>query len=167
MTEQRNSTTSMMLVVILLFGYSLAHSSAYGQSKTAQPTDEKPVQVATYSSKSKKVGKIRKDLLKTAFEDGMQISDMRVDKQGDKFYLIRKGKAGSVSRISRTQLTVSENGALFIQTGGTTESCEGNPCSECAFAFGGGCECRRNEAMGFGACKHTIGRSIGIINSTK
>ena len=145
-----------------------ANSVELDRRNTSLPIDERSIQIGTYYSKSGKVGRILKERLKTTFEDGMRISDVRVEKQGEKFYLIRKGKAGKVSRISRTLLTLSEDGALFIQTGGTTESCTGDPCSNCEFDKNGGCYCSYNQTgMLLGTCKHSISRTIDTIKDPK
>jgi hypothetical protein len=167
MTKKRVPTRGRPLVALLLFVISSTCLPAFGQRNPAQPVDEKPVQIATYNSRSGKVERFRKERLRAAFADGMQISDARVEKQGEKFYLIRKGNAGKVSRISRTPLTLSDDGALFIQVGGTTESCTGDPCSRCEFDNNGGCFCSYNQTGAMlGTCKHSISRSLDTVKST-
>jgi hypothetical protein len=67
-------------------------------------------------------------------------------------------------RNIRMDLDMDYDGELTFdfRASADTETCSGNPCSECAFATGGGCNCNRTteSPTGLGGkCDHTISRS--------
>ncbi len=77
------------------------------------------------------------------------------------------GNSGSTRNI-RIQLEADGGGNLRIAAAGTTESCTGNPCAECAFAAGGGCVCKRTSSSQVGIdgkCDHTISKTSKAIKS--
>ena len=131
------------------------------------------VKIATLDVKSGKVGSVSRELLADTFDDGMPITEVRVEKMGTRHYLIREGMSGKNHRISRTLLARDpKTGGLTVEvvaTGttaamarpkwGATESCTGDPCSKCKFqGTGGGCSCASTTDPVGARCNHTISK---------
>lgn len=78
------------------------------------------------------------------FKDGY-LHRKRVDRQGN-------------CMITRTPIEW-HGGVAFMRPFGNTESCVGDGCSHCAFAKGGGCECKKIS----GRCNHIVIRNHDLL----
>lgn len=106
------------------------------------------------------------EVLKKVFEsyyfDNATITDVEIVRQEDNSYCLNGAGYSNDelknSRNVRTKIGIGNDGATFMIVGGTTESCNGNPCSHCSFALKGGCHCHDS-----GNCDHsiTIGPGVG------
>lgn len=110
------------------------------------------------------------ELLKKVFEsyyfDKATITGVEIVRQEDNSYSLNgvgySNDELKNSRNVKTNIGIGKDGATFMIVGGTTESCNGNPCSHCSFARGGGCDCN-DTSRPDGHCDHsiTVGPGIG------
>src|SRR6266511_3226743 len=68
-------------------------------------------------------------VLRKTFDDGLPISNVRIEHWQRGYMLLRQGSDGQRSRVSATELNADSNGALYLRVAGVTETCSGNPCS--------------------------------------
>jgi hypothetical protein len=62
------------------------------------------------------------------------------------------------TRTIRAELEITGGQNLKYKSGGTVETCTGNPCEYCDFAQNGGCICKRTKESSTGVngtCNHT------------
>lgn len=103
--------------------------------------------------------------LKPSFENGVQVTEVSIEKFDDKYYLLRQGKDSRGNcHNTATPVDVTPNGSIVymvrgIGSGGLNEtnSCTGNPCSSCNYwtypVFT--CACR-DAGSPPGKCNHTV-----------
>jgi hypothetical protein len=155
---KQNAHTLSLLPIIIL-----ASISAYGQQpnrgQNPLQLNRDQVEIATVNQKTPTIISVNKNLIKSEFEDGIKIKDVRVQKQGAKFYLVLEGANEKIHRISRIELSDAGDGHLTMSRMAGTESCEGVGCQKCSFADGGGCKC--DEPSG-----DRVGKPAGICNHT-
>ena len=162
---------------VLVFSVAIAAAAAAGGQAPKVVGKPERVKIATFDAKSGKVANISRELLAETFEDGVPIKDVRVEKMGATYYLVREGQSGKNHRIARTRLAGDpKTGALTLEVyaGGTsgamarrrfgaTESCTGDPCSKCGFLLSGGCSCNSPTDPVGAHCNHTISKFYPIL----
>lgn len=124
------------------------------------------VNVASYNQLTRNVTRIRRDLVRTQFEDGTPVRNVNVERQGRRYYLVLSGGAPRACRTTRVELDPLPNGQLALRRAASAQSCSGNPCSQCGFKKSGvGCNC--NDGGASGHCNHTIssGRGFAVLSA--
>lgn len=121
-------------------------------------TEPTEVAVASYNRMTGQPGAVRRELLRTTFDDGSPVKDATIARRGSRYYLDVLGGEGDRCRIDRVEL-VPYAGFLRIKNTGATASCSGDPCSSCKFVENKdgvvtGCKCADGSAGG--KCNHTI-----------
>jgi hypothetical protein len=127
------------------------------------------VSIARYDPGSGAVSGFRSDWIRPAFEDGIPINEARIERLGDRFYLLLAGRraepvaAGRPSCRTQRILLSQADDALVLDRRANTETCTGVNCQHCDFAAGGGCVCKQPSTVvvgeSAGRCDHTITRS--------
>jgi hypothetical protein len=126
------------------------------------------VAIATYS-RSGRPGALKRELLRTTFDDGSPVKESRIIRRGGKYYLELTGGNPNACIVERVELSPS-GGALRIKNTGAKASCSGDPCSACRFVETNdvvtGCSCADGTASG--KCNHTIstGAAFSVLNVT-
>jgi hypothetical protein len=148
---------NMKKLLLLALIIPLVSISAY-----SQPQKENPVEIASYNQRTKKITAVHRNLIINRFDDGIAVRQVRVEKQGDRFYLLLEGSNRAVRRLSRIALDDDGKGSLTLNRQAGTETCTGKSCQNCGFAAGGGCQCNEKSTstigQSAGICEHTITR---------
>ena len=163
-----NARPHTLWVVALVLSGALLSSCMNVVVKQEEDVSEfDEVVIATFDPQSDGVKEVFKKLLRETFEDGVPIVDVRVEKQGGFFYLIREGKVDGSCRISRTRLLSDENtGQIFLKKKKktVTHTCTGVECQACELIIWDlgkdkqilGCACQVSAPGKMGYCNHTI-----------
>lgn len=132
----------------------------------AKPTE---VTVATYDRSTGRVGPIRRELLRATFDDGSPVKDVRVTRQGGKYFLELSGGKPNACRTDRVDLVPSGGGELRIRNNSAMNSCSGDPCSQCKFDNkpDGTTGCKCVDTTGKGKCNHTLssGKAFSVLRA--
>ncbi|MBY0421715.1 MAG: hypothetical protein K2Q06_05375 [Parvularculaceae bacterium] len=101
---------------------------------------------------------LKRELVRTQFDDGTPVREASVKRQGKKYYLEIIGGAAGACKLQGVELVPSTDGQLRMKSTSATATCSGDPCSSCKFTYTNdvitGCKCA--DATGSGKCNHTI-----------
>ncbi len=108
-------------------------------------------------------GELMTDIINDRFDDGTKAEKIELVTENEKTYLIRQGfdeeKNCHLSRTEMISEQIGRTSVFMMPMLGTTETCTGDKCSNCAFKDGGGCTCK----VPLGFCNHTISRNTDMI----
>lgn len=129
----------------------------------AKISKRKPRPIAVFDDRTMSL-KLDKKKFKKKFDDGTPITSFEIRRMGKSMYFVRSGRDRKRNcHIWRAKVKFTKDGqVIFMQPGGgITESCSGNPCTNCWFTEPpypptlDKCFCKSNPK---GICNHTITR---------
>ena len=113
-----------------------------------------------------KVGSVRGNItelnlptnIRTTFKDGTPISETRIVRIGDVYYLVLSYSDSTAKKCRNQYVPLTlRNLALFVTPGTEAEECNGDPCSRCMVREHGGCFC--TDAQADTRCTHMVKKS--------
>ena len=85
---------------------------------------------------------VKREDFRTTWSDGTKLEDVQILKAPDGWKLtIRGTQPDGNCRSIRTSVTFTPDGEIQADEAAASETCTGNPCSNCEFALLGGCKC--------------------------